>query len=102
MGEIKTQPINKMGKWHLGGLFLMTLCLIYGQAQAFTLVVKDNATGVNLTTGYRWLLEEDNTLQAEPGNTNGVHVRDNSISLNIHIVMPRSSPRDMPTARLPR
>lgn len=69
---------NKSLQQLIGFLILLTGTFVYSQAQAFTVTVKE-PDGTLVTTGFRWLLEEDNTNVTDPG----IPVRV-SISTDIH------------------
>lgn len=85
MGNFRKQSfVGIVGRWTLAALIVFSWGMIHTLAGAFTLEVRNNATDAAITGGYRWLVEVDNTLQAQPGNISGTHARDNAISLNIH------------------
>ena len=78
MGKIKTRLFHQGKKWYLPAFLLLSLCLIQGQAGAFSVTVVDHQ-GKQIEGGFRWLLEEDNTNLTIPGSAVS-----NSISLDIH------------------
>jgi hypothetical protein len=75
---MKRENHIKTLKWFLIIFALFVIMLFQARAHAFTLYVVDG-NGVPITGGFRWLVEEDNTIVHAPG----VHVN-NSIGLSIH------------------
>jgi large repetitive protein len=69
-------------KWYLSAFIMLMLLFLHSDIHAFTLDVVGCNSNNNCTlpvSGFRWLLEEDNTIQSPPG----VRVN-NSIGLAIH------------------
>ncbi|MGE5894164.1 MAG: SdrD B-like domain-containing protein, partial [bacterium] len=67
-------------KWSLTAFFLMVLLLAHAQLDAFTVTVLDSETNAPVT-GFRYLVEEDNTTLTIPYT---VQVNPPSIGLDIH------------------
>ena len=100
MGKLGKQPIVGKGSWALAVLMVFAWGLISSQAGAFTVTVVDHQ-GNQIASGFRWLLEEDNTNHTLPG----VAVA-NSISLDIHkshapVVLKGSSTGPSATVAIP-
>ena len=79
---------NKRLIWHFVVFTALALAFLWGSlpstAHAFTVNVVDQ-NGIPVS-GFKWLLEEDNTHPPEPGDHKPVaaDVRDNTLSISIH------------------